>query len=100
MVHAMTACLSLELAPMGIRVNCVAPGGVDSGARKIPRNPNPLSESEVAWRNDVIAQTLASTPLGRYGTPDEISAAICFLGSEEASYITGQTLYVAGGGVG
>jgi dihydroxycyclohexadiene carboxylate dehydrogenase len=99
-VHAMTASLSLELAPLGIRVNCVAPGGVDGGPRKIPRNPNVLSESEVAWWKEVTAQTLASTPLGRYGTPDEIASAICFIGSEEASYITGQTLYVAGGGVG
>ena len=99
-VHAMTASLSLELASFGIRVNCVAPGGVESGTRKIPRNPNSLSEAELGWRDDVTTQTLASTPLGRYGTPEEIAAAICFIGSDEASYITGQTLYVAGGGVG
>ena len=99
-VHALTASLSLELAHLGIRVNCVAPGGVDSGARKIPRNPAPMSEAETRWRQEVTAQTLASTPLRRYGTPDEIAAAICYLGSEEASYITGQTLFVAGGGVG
>jgi len=99
-VHAMTTSLSLELAPLGVRVNCVAPGGVDGGPRKIPRNPNPMSEAELGWRNEVTAQTLASTPLHRYGTLEEIAAAICFLGSDEASYITGQTLYVAGGGVG
>jgi len=99
-VHAMTACLAMELAEHGVRVNCVAPGGTDVGARAIPRNPEPPSEQEKLWRQQVGAQTLRDTPLGRYGRPEESAAAICFLASDEASYITGQVLFVAGGGIG
>jgi dihydroxycyclohexadiene carboxylate dehydrogenase len=99
-VHAMTVCMALELADHGIRVNCVAPGGVDSGPRKIPRNSKPLSPQETHWRASVTAQTLSTTPLGRYGTPEEQAAAICFLASSEASYVTGQVWYIAGGGIG
>ncbi|MEH6638687.1 MAG: SDR family oxidoreductase [Porticoccaceae bacterium] len=45
-------------------------------------------------------QTLRDTPMQRFGTLGELAAAIAFLAADEASYITGQTLYVAGGGVG
>jgi dihydroxycyclohexadiene carboxylate dehydrogenase len=99
-VHAMTACLAMELADYGVRVNCVAPGGTDVGARAIPRNPEIPSEQDKLWRNDVRTQTLRDTPLGRFGRPEECAAAICFLASGEASYITGETLFVAGGGKG
>jgi dihydroxycyclohexadiene carboxylate dehydrogenase len=99
-VHAMTTCMALELAEHGIRVNCVSPGGVESGGRKVPRNPQPLSEAEQGWRAEVTAQTLASTPLARYGSPDELAAAICFVASDEASYVTGQVWFVGGGGIG
>jgi dihydroxycyclohexadiene carboxylate dehydrogenase len=99
-VHAITVCLAMELAEHNVRVNCVAPGGVDVGPRSIPRNPNPVSEEEKRWRAAVTAQTLASTPLGRYGMPEEQASAICYLAADEASYITGQVMFVAGGGVG
>lgn len=99
-VHAMTACLALELGGTGVRINCVAPGGTDVGPRSIARNPETPSAQDNIWRKQVQDQTLRVTPLGRFGRPDEIAAAICFLGSDEASYITGQVLFVAGGGVG
>lgn len=99
-VHAMTVCLAMELAEYGVRVNCVAPGGTDVGKRAIPRNPEPPTDEETTWRQQVSRQTLRDTPLGRYGRPEESAATICFLASDEASYITGQVLFVAGGGIG
>jgi dihydroxycyclohexadiene carboxylate dehydrogenase len=99
-VHTMTACLAMELAEHGIRVNCVAPGGMDDPQRTIPRNPEPPDEQEKAWMQQVALQSRQSTPLGRRGRIEEPAAAICFLASDEASYITGQVLFVAGGGVG
>lgn len=99
-VAAITTTLALELADHGIRVNCVAPGGVDGGPRITPRNTNPQSQAEAGWMNEVFEQTLHDTPMGRFGTPEELAAAICFLASSDASYITGQTLCAAGGGIG
>ncbi|MDB5727621.1 MAG: 1,6-dihydroxycyclohexa-2,4-diene-carboxylate dehydrogenase [Noviherbaspirillum sp.] len=99
-VHAMTACLAMELAPHKIRVNAVAPGGVESADRIIPRNPNPQSDIEKVWRTEVRDQTLRDTPMGRYGEAREIAGAVAFLASDDASYMTGQVLYAAGGGIG
>jgi dihydroxycyclohexadiene carboxylate dehydrogenase len=48
----------------------------------------------------VIDQTIRDTPMKRYGTPEEEAAAICFLAADESSYITGETINVAGGGIG
>jgi dihydroxycyclohexadiene carboxylate dehydrogenase len=99
-VHALTSALALEMAEHGVRVNSVAPGGVDVGTRAIPRNPQIPSAQEQEWRRAVGAQTLRDTPLGRYAHPEEVAATICFLASDQASYITGQVLLVAGGAVG
>jgi len=74
-----------ELCTMGIRVNCVAPGPVDTDMAKLVHS--------VAIRqdyHDVI-------PLNRYGTPEEIAATVMFLCSEDASYINGQVLAADGG---
>ncbi len=99
-VHAMTTAMALELAEYGIRVNCVAPGGVDSADRTIPRNPTAPTDTEKKWRGEVMAQTLRDTPLGRLGAADEIARAVAFFASEDAAYITGQVMFVAGGGIG
>jgi dihydroxycyclohexadiene carboxylate dehydrogenase len=96
-VHAITESLAEELRDCGVRINCVAPGGTDVGKRVIPRNPNPLSAAEENWKREMTAQTIANTPLRRYGYPEEIASAVCYLAADEASYITGQVLYVAGG---
>jgi dihydroxycyclohexadiene carboxylate dehydrogenase len=96
-VEAITACLAMELADDNIRVNCVAPGGVDVGERSIQRNPAPPTEADASGMAAVVEQTLRDTPMKRFSTPDEQASAIAFLASDEASYITGQTLFVAGG---
>lgn len=96
-VNALTASLSFELAGTGIRVNAVAPGGVSAPPRRIPRGTDVPSEQGKAWIQDVVDQTVRSTHLGRYGELREISAAILFLASDDASYITGTILPVGGG---
>ncbi len=99
-VQAITTALAMELGDSGVRINCVAPGGVENSNRLVPRNPYPLSEQDRKWRQAVSEQTLRDTPMQRRGTTDEIAAAICFLASDDASYVTGQTLFLAGGGIG
>lgn len=99
-VNAITASLALELAQYGIRVVATAPGGTVAPERRIARGPAPQSEQEKAWYQQIVDQTVDSTLLKRYGTLEEQAAAICFLASEEASYITGTVLPVAGGDLG
>jgi dihydroxycyclohexadiene carboxylate dehydrogenase len=102
-VNALTACLAWEYAEQGIRVNAVAPGGTDAPPRRIPRNlaaPAEQDEREQGWWRAVVEQTKASSLMHRYGTTEEQAAAILFLASDEASYITGVTLPVAGGDLG
>ncbi|MGJ7918535.1 1,6-dihydroxycyclohexa-2,4-diene-1-carboxylate dehydrogenase [Massilia sp. LXY-6] len=96
-VNAMTASLAFEHAEDGIRVNAVATGGTEAPPRKVPRNPKPLSEQEQVWYQGIVDQTTASSLMHRYGTIDEQVAAILFLASPEASYITGTVLPVGGG---
>ncbi len=83
-VIAMTRSLALELAPSHIRVNCVAPGVIDTDMCR------PLGEETL---NELAGQT----PLGRLGTPEDIAAAVAFLASDQASFLTGQVLTADGG---
>ena len=76
--------LAKELAPSGIRVNCVSPGLIDTDMNA------KLSESDLAALCEEI-------PLGRMGTPVEVAEAVYFLASERSAYITGQLLGVNGG---
>jgi len=80
-IEAFTRAAALDLAPYGIRVNAIAPGSIVTV---------PLSEADQRERGKTI-------PVGRMGTPDEIAAAVAFLASDDARYITGQTLAVDGG---
>jgi dihydroxycyclohexadiene carboxylate dehydrogenase len=99
-VNAITACLAFEYAEHGIRVCGVAPGGTEAPPRQIPRNTAPLTADEEVWMREVADQTVSSSLMKRYGTTEEQAAAILFLASDEASYITGVTLPVAGGDLG
>lgn len=84
-VISMTYSLARELAPKGITVNCIAKGGLPSG-----HEPQTQNEYDAARLLDRI-------PVGRTGTPDEYGAAVAYLASEEASFITGQVINVCGG---
>jgi NAD(P)-dependent dehydrogenase (short-subunit alcohol dehydrogenase family) len=79
-----TASAAAALAPLGIRVNAVAPG--------MTRTPRLATVDEKAQR-----QMLAGVPMGRMAEPAEIAAVVRFLLSDEASYLTGQTVVVGGG---
>ena len=99
-VNALTACLALETAERGVRVNATAPGGTEAPPRRIPRNTAEQSAQEKVWYQGIVDQTVSSSLMKRYGTIDEQVGAILFLASDEASYITGVTLPVAGGDLG
>ena len=96
-VNALTACLAFENGERGIRVNAVAPGGTEAPARRIPRNTAKQSKKEQVWYQEIVDQTVSSTLMKRYGTLDDQAAALLFLASDEASYITGTVLPVGGG---
>jgi NAD(P)-dependent dehydrogenase (short-subunit alcohol dehydrogenase family) len=84
-IIAMTRVMAVDLAQHRIRVNAVAPGPID-----VPRSRNQHNEERrSAWHNAV--------PLGRYGEPAEVAAVALFLASDDASYMTGQTVSVDGG---
>jgi dihydroxycyclohexadiene carboxylate dehydrogenase len=99
-VHAMTKCLGRELAEAGVRINCVAPGALAVTDRVAPRNPDALSPAEEEWRKAAIDQSIDDTPMGRPGSVQEVADAVRFFASDAANYVTGQTLYVAGGSSG
>lgn len=97
-INAITASLAVEYAGDGIRVVAAAPGGTAAPPRRISRGtPDFAGETERAWFQAHVDQTVDSSLMKRYGTLDEQAAAICFLASDEASYITGSVLPVAGG---
>ena len=96
-VNAMTQSLAMEYARHNIRVVAAAPGGTDAPPRRIPRNAASDSEQERTWMAEAVKQVTESTFLKRYGSLEEQVAPILFLASDEASYITGTVLPVAGG---
>jgi dihydroxycyclohexadiene carboxylate dehydrogenase len=96
-VNAMTQSLAMEYAEHNIRVVATAPGGTAAPPRRVPRNAAGDSEQEKTWMNEAVTQVTESTFFKRYGTLDEQIAPILFLASDEASYITGTVLPVAGG---
>lgn len=99
-VNALTQSLAMEYAEAGIRINATAPGGTNAPTRLTPRNQETATEQEKAWYAQVGEQTRGSSLMHRYGSIDEQAAAILFLASDDASYITGTILPVAGGDLG
>lgn len=99
-INALTQALAMEYGAAGIRVVATAPGGTQAPPRIVPRNPNGDDAREQAWMAEAVEQVTSSTFLGRYATLDEQIAPILFLASDEASYITGSVLPVAGGDLG
>ena len=99
-VNALTQSLAMEVGGRGIRVVATAPGGTEAPPRKVKRGPEAESATEKAWYQVIVDQTVDSSFLKRYGTLDEQAAPIVFLGSDEASYVTGSILPVAGGDLG
>ena len=97
-----SSALAMENAQHGIRVNATAPGGTDAPPRRVPRNQQQVEQTaqEKAWYQVVIDQTVDSSLMHRYGTIDEQVAPILFFASDEASYVTGSILPVAGGDLG
>lgn len=83
-VAGMSRALAREIGSRNITVNCIAPGFIDTDMTKA------LSEQQISALQQQI-------PLGRFGTPDDIAAAVGFLASPQAGYITGATLHVNGG---
>ncbi|HET8995913.1 MAG TPA: SDR family NAD(P)-dependent oxidoreductase [Acetobacteraceae bacterium] len=85
-VEALVRALALELAPDGVTVNAVVPGFIrkDAGAH-------------AALEPEALRRQTACIPLGRLGSPEEVAAAVAFLASPAASYITGQAVHVSGG---
>lgn len=83
-VIGLTRSLAAELAPSHIRVNCIAPGVVDTDMVR------ELGE-------DTLSALREQTPAGRLGTPEDIASAVAFLAREDASFVTGQVLTVDGG---
>lgn len=96
-VNGLTSALALELGTKNIRVNAIAPGGTTAPPRAVPRNVSALSSVEQVWGQEVVTQTIGSSHMKRYGLLREMSAAILFLASDAASYITGTVLPVGGG---
>jgi 3alpha(or 20beta)-hydroxysteroid dehydrogenase len=86
-VTALTRTVAVELAPEGIRVNVVHPGGVET----------PMASEILGDDAEARRALLATHPMGRIGEPDEIATGVLYLASDEASFVTGASLVIDGG---
>jgi NAD(P)-dependent dehydrogenase (short-subunit alcohol dehydrogenase family) len=86
-IEGMTKAMAVELSPMGIRVNCVAPGFIKTAMSSKALDNDPERKNKV----------LSRTPMGHLGLPDDIADAVYYLASESAKYVTGVIIPVDGG---
>jgi NAD(P)-dependent dehydrogenase (short-subunit alcohol dehydrogenase family) len=86
-INQLTRVMALALAPHAIRVNAVGPGTILTE----------LARTAVLGNREAERRILSRTPLGRMGEPDEVARVVAFLASDDASYLTGQTIYPDGG---
>ena len=85
-VIALTRCCAEAFAEHNVRVNCIAPGLIETEMAQV------LSE-------EAIASIVQGTPMGRIGQPEELANVICFFLSDQSSFMTGQTVVASGGRV-
>ena len=90
-LQGLTRTLAIELGPFGITVNAVAPGFIDTEMTRSTARRQGLDPDRV------IAEASKVIPVRRVGQPRDIANVICFLASDEASFVNGQIIYVAGG---
>jgi NAD(P)-dependent dehydrogenase (short-subunit alcohol dehydrogenase family) len=88
-IDQLTKVMALSLAPYGVRVNAIGPGSIMTDILK-----------GVATDAEAKRRVLSRTPLGRIGAPEEVASVAVFLASDDASYVTGQTVYCDGGRLG
>lgn len=86
-VHAITRALAKDLAEYGIRVNAVSPGTIDTPFHAQIKSTKP--EVFASWKNNIM--------LGRLGQPEEVAAVVSFLASNDASFMTAETVQIGGG---
>ena len=89
-INQLTKVMALALAPHGIRVNGIGPGTIATE----------MAKKAVLGSDEAKRKILSRTPMGRLGEPEEIAAVAAFLASDDASYLTGQTIYPDGGRLG
>ena len=90
-VQGFTKTLAIELGSFGVTANAVAPGFIATAMTKATAERMGISFE------DFLAGAAAQIPVGRVGQPEDVAAVISFLASEEAGYVSGQIIYVAGG---
>jgi 3-oxoacyl-[acyl-carrier protein] reductase len=90
-LQGFTRTLAIELGPFGITTNAIAPGFIDTEMTRATARRQGLDPDQV------IEAASKRIPVGRVGQPRDIANMICFLASEEAGYVNGQIIYVAGG---
>ena len=88
-INQLTKVMALALADQGIRVNAIGPGSINTEVL-----------ASVVSDKEALGKVLSRTPMGRIGEPEEIGRIAVFLASDDASYVTGQTIYADGGRLG